>query len=70
MVNFCSRGSVMGQVPGEVIASAFAVFNPAAVIPAVAFGWTLTDAPTICAARDNGAIAQLVRILGERPTLN
>jgi hypothetical protein len=57
----------MGQVPGELIASAFAVFNPAAVVPAVAFGWTLTDAPTICEARTAGATDQLVRILGERP---
>lgn len=64
---FTSRGSVMGQVPGELIASAFAVFNPAAVVPSVAFGWSLTDAPTICAARDRGAIAQLERILGEKP---
>jgi hypothetical protein len=64
---FCSRGSVMGQVPGEVVASAFAVFNPAVVVPAVSHGWTLTDAPTICAARTTGATAQLVRILGEQP---
>lgn len=64
---FTSRGSVMGHVPGEVVAAAFAVFNPAAVIPSVAFGWTLTDAPTICAARDRGAIGQLRRILGDEP---
>jgi hypothetical protein len=64
---FCSRGSVMGQVPGELVASAFAVFNPAAVVPAVAFGWTLTDASTICAARTDGAVAQLTRILGPSP---
>ena len=64
---FCSRGSVMGQVPGELVASAFAVFNPAVVVPAVAHGWSLTDAPTICAARTTGATAQLVRILGEDP---
>src|SRR5829696_7717595 len=62
-----SRGSVMGQVPGEVVAAAFAVFNPAGVVPAVTFGWTKTDAPTICAARTRGAVAQLVRILGEQP---
>ena len=31
---FCSRGSVMGQVPGEVVAAAFGVFNPAVVVPA------------------------------------
>ena len=64
---FCSRGSVMGQVPGELVASAFAVFNPAAVVPAVSFGWTLTDAATICDARTNGAVAQLARILGPHP---
>jgi hypothetical protein len=64
---FTSRGSVMGQVPGHVVASAFAVFNPEAVIPSVAHGWTLTDAPTICKARTDGAVAQLVRILGDSP---
>mgnify|MGYP001602518790 CR=1 FL=1 len=64
---FTSRGSVMGQVPGELIASAFAVFNPAAVVPSVTYGWSLTDAATICAARDRGGIAQLERILGEKP---
>jgi hypothetical protein len=63
----CSRGSVMGQVPGELVAAAFAVFNPAAVIPAVTYGWTLTDAATICETRTAGATAQLVRLLGERP---
>jgi len=64
---FCSRGSALGQVPGELVAAAFAVFNPAAVVPAVAYGWTLTDAPTIAAARTRGATAQLVRILGDEP---
>jgi hypothetical protein len=64
---FCSRGSSMGQVPGEVVASAFAVFNPVVVTAAVRHGWTLTDATTICAARTRGAIAQLTRILGPRP---
>src|SRR5690349_10551704 len=64
---FTSRGSVMGQVPGELVASAFGVFNPAAVVPSVSYGWTLTDAKTICAARDKGGIGQLERILGEKP---
>ena len=64
---FTSRGSVMGQVHGSVVAAAFAVFNPAVVVPAVAHGWTLTDATTIAAARDEGAIAQLCRILGDEP---
>jgi hypothetical protein len=64
---FCSRGSVLGQVPGPVVAAAFGVFNPEAVVPSVTYGWTLTDAPTICAARTEAATAQLVRVLGERP---
>jgi hypothetical protein len=62
---FTSRGSVMGQVPGEVVASAFAVFNPQTVGRGVRHGWELTDAATICAARTDGATAQLERILGE-----
>ena len=64
---FTSRGSVMGQVPGELVAAAFAVFNPVVVVPAVTYGWTITDAATICAARDAGAIGQLRRILGDDP---
>lgn len=64
---FTSRGSLMGQVPGELVAAAFAVFNPAIVIPAVTTGWTITDAKTVCAARRDGAVAQLQRILGSDP---
>ncbi|HWC69519.1 MAG TPA: hypothetical protein VG478_15735 [Acidimicrobiales bacterium] len=64
---FTSRGSLMGQVHGTVIAAAFAVFNPAVVVPAVAYGWTLTDATTIRAVRQQGAVAQLRRILGPAP---
>jgi hypothetical protein len=64
---FTSRGSVMGQVPGEVVAAAFAVFNPEAVVPSVRFGWSKVDASTIGAARTGGAVAQLVRILGGEP---
>jgi hypothetical protein len=64
---FCSRGSVMGQVPGEVVSAAFAVFNPAVVVPLVSYGWTLTDAATICEARTAGAVGQLARILGAEP---
>jgi hypothetical protein len=64
---FTSRGSVMGQVPGEVVAAAFAVFNPGAVVPGVEFGWSKVDASTICAARTHGAVGQLTRILGPQP---
>jgi len=64
---FCSRGAILGQVPGEVVASAFAVFNPAIVVPAVEHGWTLTTAAEIIAARDEAAVGQLRRILGNNP---
>jgi hypothetical protein len=64
---FCSRGSVLGQVPGELVAAAFGVFNPEVVVPAVTYGWTLTDAPTICAARTEAGTGQLVRVLGAKP---
>ncbi len=64
---FTSRGSAMGQVHGNVVAATFGVFNPVAVIPAVAYGWSLTDAVTIAKARADGAIAQLVRLLGDSP---
>jgi hypothetical protein len=64
---FTSRGSALGQVPGELVASAFAVFNPAVVVPLVAHGWSLTDAATIAEARFAGAVDQLRRILGDRP---
>ena len=64
---FCSRGSLLGQVPGEVVAAAFGVFNPEVVVPSVRHGWTLTDAATIEAARTEGSLAQLRRILGEEP---
>jgi len=64
---FCSRGAPMGQVPGEVVTMAFGVFNPEIVIPAVDAGWQKTDANTIRQARDDGAIGQLTRVLGEKP---
>ncbi|MEA3020253.1 MAG: hypothetical protein QOI47_1777, partial [Actinomycetota bacterium] len=53
--------------PGEMVVAAFGVFSPSYVVPAVTEGWTITDAATICAARDNGAIGQLTRVLGEKP---
>jgi hypothetical protein len=64
---FTSRGSLLGQVPGEVVAAAFGVFRRDLVVPAVAHGWTLTDASTIRAARDEGGLTQLERLLGAAP---
>jgi len=64
---FTSRGSALGQAPGELVAAAFGVFNAEAVVPAVTYGWSLTDASTIAAARLEGAVGQLERILGPKP---
>jgi hypothetical protein len=43
------------------------VFNTAAVVPSVSYGWTLTDAATIAAERLAGAVEQLERVLGPAP---
>jgi hypothetical protein len=64
---FTSRGSALGQVPGELVAAAFAVFNPAIVVPCVTLGWSRTDAGTIADARLRGATGQLTRLLGQHP---
>ncbi len=62
---FTSRGSLLGQVEPDVVASAFGVFKPTAVVAGVRFGWSLTDAPTIFGARRAGAVAQLQRVCGD-----
>jgi hypothetical protein len=64
---FASRGACLGQVHGDVIAAAFGVFNPEIVVPLVASAWTITDAPTILAAREHGARESLRRMLGDPP---
>lgn len=64
---FASRGSLLGQVPGEVIAAAFGVFSSSMVVALVDLAWTRTDAATIRAARADGALGQLRRLVGERP---
>jgi len=64
---FASRGSLLGQVPGEVIAAAFGVFSAAVVVPSVQLAWTRTDADTIRAARADGAVRQLRRLIGDHP---
>jgi hypothetical protein len=67
---FASRGACLGQVPGEVIAAAFGVFNPVAVTAAVDEAWSKTDAATLLAARERGAVASLERIFGDDATIN
>ncbi len=60
---FTSRGSLLGQVHGNLVASAFAVFNPAVVVPSVAHGWTITDASTIRTTRQEATGTFLHRVL-------
>lgn len=64
---FTARGAVLGQVRATVVAAAFAVFNPAVVVPLVTEGWLRTDAATIWAAREAGAVAQLRRLATPEP---
>ena len=56
---FTSRGACLGQVPGEVVAAAFGVFNPKFVVPGVAAGWQMTSREAILQAREQGATAML-----------
>ncbi|MFV0258681.1 MAG: SCO6745 family protein [Acidimicrobiales bacterium] len=62
---FASRAGCIGQVPGEVVASAFGVFNPAAVVPLVDQAWAITDVTTLLTARLDGQRAFLERVLAD-----
>jgi hypothetical protein len=64
---FSSRGGCLGQVPGEVIASAFGVFYPPMVAGFVAAAWEKVDVETLLDARRRGATAALERILSGKP---
>jgi hypothetical protein len=64
---FTSRGACMGQVPGEVVAAAFGVFNPKFVVPGVAAGWQITSREAILQAREQAATTMLARVLGDHP---
>lgn len=60
---FASRGACMGQVPGQVVAAAFGVFNPEIVVPNVERAWSTTTAAALVDARLRGQVAALDRIL-------
>ena len=64
---FTSRGSRDGPGAGRGRRRRVRRVQPRVVVPLRELGWTLTDAATICAARDDGAVAQLRRILGDEP---
>src|SRR5947209_17001460 len=63
---FRSRSACMGDVAGEVVVSAFGVFNPAIVLPAMENARTVS-VDDILDARQKGAIAGLTRILDGVP---
>jgi len=62
---FCSRGACLGKAPWSVITAAFGAFKPAVVERAVTGGWSKTDPEPMLAARRDGAIDQLNRLVGE-----
>lgn len=62
---FCSRGASLGKPSGLVVTSAFGVFRPAVVVPAVDAGWAKTEPEPLLQARHDGAVASLRRLLGE-----
>jgi hypothetical protein len=65
---FTSRGACLGpNVSGHMVAAAFGVFKRSVVVPAVEEGWRRTDQATILAAREEGSVASLRRILGDEP---
>ncbi len=66
---FASRGACLGQAPGPVVAAAFGVFKPALVTAAIDEAWATTDAASLLAARERGAVASLTRIFGDDPTI-
>jgi hypothetical protein len=61
---FCSRGASLGKPSGLVVTSAFGVFSPAIVVPAVDEGWSKTEPAPLLQARYDGAVASLRRLLG------
>ncbi|HEY1278951.1 MAG TPA: hypothetical protein VGF22_04710 [Acidimicrobiales bacterium] len=61
---FASRGGCLGDVPGEVVAAAFGVFKPTLVKECIDAAHRRADATAMVAAREQGAVASLTRILG------
>ena len=63
---FISRGAPLGEgASGDLIAAAFGVFKREMVRMVVDFGWTVADRASVLAARQEGAVASLRRMLGE-----
>ncbi len=62
---FCSRGASLGKPSGLLVTSAFGVFSPVIVVPAVDAGWAVVEPGALLQARYEGAVASLRRLLGE-----
>jgi len=64
---FTSRGACLGEVPGEVVAAGFGVFNPEVVVAAVTAGKGVAERAEVLQARADGATASLRRLLDAPP---
>ena len=62
-----SRGSVLGDADGAVVASAFGTFQPGVVAALWDGGRETCDVPTVRALRQEGALAALREVLGGSP---
>lgn len=64
---FASRGAILGDVPGHVVASAFGVFKTQGVVDAIEVARATSTPAQLMSARTSGAGGQLRRILGLKP---
>jgi len=62
---FASRGACLGHPSGPVIAAAFGVFYPPIVEQLVDQAWSKTTPAAVLAAREQGAVGALERLLGD-----
>jgi hypothetical protein len=68
---FISRGAPLGErASGDLIAAAFGVFKRDMVRMVVDIGWSIADRDAALAARQEGAVASLRRMLGDPAELS
>lgn len=67
MAYICARSATLGAPPAEVVAATFGVFQTALIVSLVNAGQGLATPEQLRTVRQNGAVAQLHRILGEHP---
>lgn len=59
------RGAPLGEVPGAVVAAAFGVFEPGAIVSCWAAGLAAAKLPEVIAERDRATAASLRAVLGD-----